>query len=180
MITAESTMNVASQNTLDLATFRAAMACFPTGVAIVTTHDERGTPYGFTASSFCSVSLEPPLILVCLAKSANSYPVFAKCEHFAVSILRPHHAELARRFASKNGDKFAQGRFRRTSSGRIVVDEALAVIECSPYRLYDAGDHVIIVGQVRVVGVAEGGSPAVYFNRGFSTICADPSGHDHD
>ena len=80
--------------------FRAAMSRFAAGVTVVTTRDEQHRPYGFTASSFCSVSLDPPLVLVCLARTANSFPVFARSPRFAVSILQAHHVELAERFAA--------------------------------------------------------------------------------
>lgn len=87
--------------------FRAAMARFPSGVVVVTTRCQDGTPRGFTASSFCSVSLEPPMVLVCLANSADSAWSFARCDRFAVSVLTPVHQPLALRFATKGSDKFA-------------------------------------------------------------------------
>ena len=157
---------------VDPSEFREAMARFPTGVAIVTTHDEDGTPYGFTASSFCSVSLDPPLVLVCLARSARSCPVFARNRNFAISILQSTHVEFARRFASKIPDRFAAGGFIHTPRGSIVLEEALAVVECSVDSLHEAGDHVIMVGEVDQVSLAEQGKPAVYFDRGFRTLCS--------
>ncbi|MGH3801510.1 MAG: flavin reductase family protein [Pseudonocardiaceae bacterium] len=154
-------------------TFRDAMARFPTGVAIVTTHDEGGRPYGFTASSFCSVSLDPPLVLVCLARSARSYPVFARNQSFAISVLQSTHVEFARRFASKIiSDRFAPGGFIYTLRGSIVLEEALAVVECSVDSRHEAGDHVIMVGEVDQVSLAEQGKPVVYFDRGFRTLCS--------
>jgi flavin reductase ActVB len=160
----------APPHTLEPSTFRDAMARFPTGVTIVTTHDEDGKPYGFTASSFCSVSLDPPLVLVCLAMGANSYPVFARTDHFTVSVLRAHHGELARRFASKKADKFAHGRFVRTDAGRTVLAEALSVLECAVESRYTAGDHMIMVGRVTDVLLAGQGDPAVYLDRDFGTV----------
>lgn len=157
---------------VDPSAFRDAMARFATGIAIVTTHDEAGTPYGFTASSFCSVSLDPPLVLVCLAKSARSYPVFARNQSFAVSILRSAHVEFARRFASKVPDRFAPGGFIDTPRGSIVLSEALAVVECSVHSRHEAGDHVIMVGEVDQVSLAKQGKPVVYFDRGFRMLCS--------
>lgn len=156
------------------AMFRAAMSRFPTGVTIVTTDDEHGNPSGFTASSFCSVSTNPPLILVCLATSANSYPVFARCDRFAVSILRPQHTELAKRFASKDTDKFA-GTFGRTPGGLTVVDGALAVFECAVHQRHEAGDHVIMIGRVYWVRTRTG-DPVVYHDRAFDTLAPDRVG----
>lgn len=171
MISAASTVGHAGERGVDPSAFRDAMARFPTGVAIVTTHDEDGKPYGFTASSFCSVSLEPPLVLVCLARSARSFPVFASNQSFAISILQSTHVELAQRFASKVADRFAPGGFIHTPRGSIVLEEALAVIECSVDSRHDAGDHVIMVGEVDQVLVAEQSRPVVYFDRGFRTLC---------
>jgi flavin reductase ActVB len=149
------------------------MARFPTGVAIVTTLDEHGDPHGLTVSSFCSVSLDPPLVLVCLARSARCFPVFTRSGDFAVSILRPHHAQLALRFADTTAEKFAregQGGFARTSRGGVVVDDALATVECKVEGRHDAGDHVILVGQVVGRPSADDGIPAVYFDRRFAAL----------
>ncbi len=157
---------------VDPAAFRDAMARFATGVAIVTTHDQIGTPYGFTASSFCSVSLDPPLVLVCLATSARSYPVFARTHSFAISILQSTHVEFAQRFASKIPDRFAPGGFNYTPRGFIVLDEALAFVECSVHSRHEAGDHVIMVGEVDQVSLADQGKPVVYFDRGFRSLCS--------
>jgi flavin reductase ActVB len=146
------------------------MARFPTGVAIVTTRDETGSPHGLTVSSFCSVSLDPPLVLVCVAKSANCFPVFVRARDFAVSILRERHVDLARRFAKRSADKFAGGGFVRTPRGSVIVDNALAAVECSVERQHDAGDHVILVGGVVDQLLADAGQPAVYFDRQFTAI----------
>jgi flavin reductase ActVB len=170
VISAEPQTDDTTQHLVDPATFRDAMARFPTGVTIVTAHDEDGTPHGFTASSFCSVSLDPPLVLVCLAKSANSYAVFARMGNFAVSVLQAHHAELAHRFATKNADKFSQGRFVHTARGRTVLAEALAVVECSVKSRHEVGDHIIMVGRVDAVLLGDMGAPAIYFDRNFSTV----------
>lgn len=158
--------------TVDSIAFRDAMARFPSGVTIVTTHDANGRPYGFTASSFCSVSADPPLVLVCLATSANSYPVFTNNDCFAISILHTDHVYLAQRFASRIIDKFVGGEFIRTPRGAIVLEDALAVVECSIYRRYEAGDHTIMVGEVRNLSLGDRCRPAVYFDRTFGTVCS--------
>ena len=172
MISSQLKASNTGQRSVDSTAFRDAMARFPSGVTIVTTHDENGRPHGFTASSFCSVSAKPPLVLVCLAKSANSYPVFAHNDRFAVSILQADHVHLARQFASKNADKFACGGFIRTPHGATVLEEALAVVECSVHNRYEAGDHMIMIGEVEQVVLADRRRPAVYFDRAFSTICS--------
>ncbi|WP_276528250.1 flavin reductase family protein [Streptomyces albireticuli] len=158
----------------DPALFRGAMARLPTGVAIVTAHDRHGRPHGFTAGSLCSLSVDPPLLLVCLATSARCYPVFARSPRFAVSLLREghEHSELARRFAGKSPDKFSDGGFVPTERGGTVVAGALAVVECVTRRRVDAGDHAIFLGEAEHVILPEGGGrPAVYADRGFRSLC---------
>jgi flavin reductase ActVB len=148
--------------------FRAAMARFPAGVTIVTTVDEKGSPHGFTASSFCSVSMDPPLVLVCLARSANSCPVFLRSRRFSVSILRAGHTEVARWFASAGVDKFGGG-FTHEMNGLPTVVDALCVVVCTLQSRFDAGDHVILLGQAQAVDVGEG-SPMVYYNQNFRRL----------
>ncbi|MFJ8933004.1 flavin reductase family protein [Streptomyces sp. NPDC102340] len=151
--------------------FKEVMARFPTGVAIATVCDEHGLRHGMTVSSFCSVSLDPPLVLLCVAKSARSFPAFARAAEFAVSVLREHHTDLAKRFATSDAEKFGRGGLQRTSRGGVVVGDALAVVECLVDQLHDAGDHLIVVGRVvDARATAEPGAPAVYFNRRFAAL----------
>lgn len=159
---------------IDQGMLRDAMARVPAGVALVTAHDRSGVPHGFTASSFVSVSMEPPLALVCLARTANSFPVFDSCSEFAVSVLREDHTGLAMRFARKSADKFAGGEFIRTARGGTVLDGALAVVECTVHERYPAGDHIILLGEVQSVHAEQKGVPAVYVDRGFAALCSAP------
>lgn len=149
-------------------TFRAAMASFPTGVTVVTTLDADGRPAGFTANSFCSVSLDPPLVLVCLATTAFSYPVFASCDHFGISILGAAAADTARRFATAGADKFSTDCFDQTSAGVPVLSEALCVLGCSTRSTQLAGDHVILLGRVEEARVRDG-DPLIFF-KGFQRL----------
>ncbi|WP_443060221.1 flavin reductase family protein [Streptomyces sp. NBC_00444] len=149
--------------------FRAAMARFPSGVVVVTTRCQDGTPRGFTASSFCSVSLEPPMVLVCLANSADSAWSFARCDRFAVSVLTPVHQPLALRFATKGSDKFAAGGMRLGPGGLPTVERALSELDCEAYARHPAGDHTVLIGRVTGVRLGEG-SPMVYYDRDFRTL----------
>jgi len=155
--------------------FREAMKRFASGVTIVTTIDADGDWKGFTASAFCSLSLDPPLVLVCQARSSSSYEAFMGCERFLVNILGEQHEELALRFARSGGDKFADGGFepsRRT--GLPVVPDALAVVGCDVRDRYDGGDHVIYVGTVYSCRVRDG-APMLHFDSRFHAL-ADPGG----
>lgn len=153
----------------DSTRFKDAMAHFPSGVTITTTTDATGRPHGFTASAFCSVSLEPPLVSVCLARSATCHPVFAECAEFAVNVLRPEHAALASRFALSGADKFPDSGFRLTGAGMVVLDQALIMLECAVHARYEAGDHTILVGEVLRTRLGTG-EPMVFFGRGFHRI----------
>jgi flavin reductase ActVB len=148
------------------ARFREAMAAFPSGVTIVTTADAQGRWFGFTATSFCSVSMDPPLVLVCLAKGAECHPVFLESDRWVIHVLHPEHADLALRFATRGADKFADGNFVSTASGLPVLTGSSVVLECDAYSRQDAGDHTILVGHVRLVHLGDV-RPAVYFRRDF-------------
>ncbi|GAA3870482.1 actinorhodin polyketide dimerase ActVB [Streptomyces lacrimifluminis] len=145
------------------------MARFPAGVVVATTLDEHGLPRGFTASSFCSVSLTPPLVLVCLADSAESYGAFTRCARFAVSVLGPEHSALATRFATRSADKFADRGLTLTAARLPAVEGARSVLDCTVHERYPAGDHVIIVGRVTGARLGEG-EPMVYFDRAFRSL----------
>lgn len=155
---------------VDPEVFRQALSRFASGVTIVTTADGDGNRYGFTASAFSSLSLEPPLILVCLATSAESHPVFAEAERFIVNVLRPEHEELAMRFAKKHIDKFAGGEFRPgAGEGLPVLDSALFNLKCRVQDRYEGGDHTILVGAVDFAYVHDG-EPMLLYDRRFHSL----------
>ena len=150
------------QSDTDRRALRDAFGCFATGVTVVTTREEDGTPRGFTANSFTSVSLDPPLLLVCVAKSALSCPVFTGAPHFAINILSEDQKDLSGLFASRAADKFERSTWRAGVAGMPVFDASLAHFVCSREKIVDAGDHIILLG--RVIGHAtEPGQPLGYF-----------------
>ncbi|MFD3523534.1 flavin reductase family protein [Streptomyces sp. NPDC058653] len=142
------------------------MARFAAGVVIVTTREDDGTPRGFTASSFCSVSQDPPLVLVCLSTAADSHEAFLGCTELAVSVLRDEQRALAGLFATRGADKFAAGGFAPSPGGLPVAVGALVTLECAVRDRHPAGDHTILVAEVRGVRLEEG-SPMVYYGRAF-------------
>ncbi len=149
--------------------FRQALAAFPTGVTIVTTVDAEGRWWGFTATSFCALSLRPPLVLVCLALDAQCHPAFTTAGSWAVSITGPGHRDLANRFSTKGADKFAGGGFEVSGRGLPILKSACAVLECERFTRHECGDHSILVGRV-VEAHAYDQDPAVYFHREFRTL----------
>ena len=154
---------------LTAAHFRDAMASFPAGVTITTTMDGDGRWWGFTASAFCSLSADPPLVLVCLAKSAECYQTFMGSEQIAIHIVQPDLELLAKKFATRGADKFTGSGFGLSARGLPVMPDAAAVLECSVFARYDGGDHTIIVGRVEVA-ILGAHSPVVYFRRDFHRL----------
>lgn len=147
----------------DPRTLRDALGCFATGVTVVTTLDPAGNPVGLTANSFTSVSLDPPLLLVCLATAAGSLPAFVAADHFAVNVLHNGQQPVSGRFASKGEDRFAATDWERWDSGVPIISSSLASFECAREAIHDAGDHVILVGRVNRVRFEPRRDPLLYF-----------------
>ncbi|MHC3366084.1 flavin reductase family protein [Rhodococcus aetherivorans] len=150
--------------------YREALSRFPSGVTIVVTEDPTGAPRGFTASAFTAVSQDPPLVLVCLTKSADSYPAFTAAEKFAIHFAADGNTSVAIRFATKGADKFAGGDFDEHPDGLPALRGAIARLSCSMHARYDGGDHDILVGRVEGVHLGKAETPAVYHARRFHTL----------
>lgn len=128
--------------------FRNALGQFATGVTVVTTQDDTGAPVGVTASSFNSVSLDPPLVLWSLAKSSNSMPAYENSGGFNVHILASHQDALSNQFARPSDNKFAGVDWKPCENGHPVLPEYAALFRCETQYQYEGGDHVIFVGKV--------------------------------
>ncbi|WP_216797544.1 flavin reductase family protein [Candidatus Vallotia tarda] len=133
---------------IDTEKYRRALSTFFTGVTVLSTLQPNGTPRGLTVNSFASVSLDPPLVLVCVSKRASSYTVFANTTHFAVSVLAEKQKNIAKLFASKAIDKFSQIKWYACCSGSPVIQGAVANFDCQMYKFIDVGDHGVLIGQV--------------------------------
>ncbi|MFF5113081.1 flavin reductase family protein [Streptosporangium sp. NPDC000509] len=149
--------------------FRAALARFPSGVTVVTARGEREGSHGLTVSAFCSVSAEPPLVLVCLARSARTLPAIRESGRFAVSMLRQHHDDVARLFATTALDKVKGGWGALTRDGPPVVPDALFSLECTVHSVLTAGDHEVVIGAVQAYSVRDG-APLIYYRRAFHPL----------
>jgi len=134
----------------DARDFRRALGCFATGVCLVTTRGADDRWHGMTINSFSSVSLEPPMVLWSLARSASSAPVFRDAEHFAINVLATGDAEISAHFAKSGAEKFAlhAGRFSAGLGGAPVLQGAVATFECHSRHRYYGGDHIIVIGVV--------------------------------
>jgi flavin reductase (DIM6/NTAB) family NADH-FMN oxidoreductase RutF len=150
---------------IDDATFKAAMSHFASGVTIVTTEHD-GTRYGMTVASFASLSLHPPLVLVCVEHSVKTHDAIAAAGKFGVSILGADQGDVSNRFASRVEDKFAGLGVRAGESGVPLIDGAITTLECSVRERLPGGDHTIFVGEVIHAETREG-APLLYFRSGY-------------
>ena len=149
--------------------FRSVLGRFPSGVTVVTAKAADGSDQGMTVSAFCSVSLEPPLVLICIEKTASVYDVLTSAPGFVVNILSARQEQIARRFSIVDLDRFEGVGFSRTQNGIAVLDDVLGIIECRKSALHDAGDHTIIVAEVEATR-AENGSPLMYYRGGYAQL----------
>jgi flavin reductase (DIM6/NTAB) family NADH-FMN oxidoreductase RutF len=161
MILSEARLQAQAPN-FSKAEFRTALGMFATGVTIVTARTADGTLVGLTANSFNSVSLEPPLVLWSLSRTAASMPAFQAGSHYAINILGADQQALALRFAAKGVDRFADVKFVEGVGGAPLLAGAAASFECFNRSRYDEGDHVIFVGEVERCTHREGASPLLY------------------
>jgi flavin reductase (DIM6/NTAB) family NADH-FMN oxidoreductase RutF len=131
--------------------FRAALSRFPSGVTVVTTRDANGRFFGITVSAFCSVSLQPPMILVCIEKTTGSHNALTESGVFVVNILGEGQSDISEHFASVIPDKFDKYPYHLSSRELPILDDIAVSLECSTADSYAAGDHTIFVGHVETV-----------------------------
>jgi len=155
--------------TLDPDSFRAVLGRFASGVTVVTTRDDAGRDAGMTVSAFCSLSLEPPLVLVCIARDASLHPLLAEGTPFVVNILAAGQEALSRRFSGPDPNRFDGIGFARGLDGVALLDDALAQLECRVSRLHDGGDHTICVGRVETATVRPD-RPLLYYRGGYAQL----------
>ena len=147
----------------DARTLRDAMGCFATGVTIITAHGSDGQPVGLTANSFTSVSLDPPLLLVCIANNAGSAATLRDVDAFAVNVLQIGQQPVSNLFAGKTEDRFAGTRWEVGEYGAPILPSSLGIFECKRHALYEAGDHFILVGRVEKASFEPRRDPLLYF-----------------
>ena len=154
------------------AKLRQAFGHFATGVTIITTLGADGRPIGMTVNSFSSLSLEPPLVLWSLARASVNFDVFHDARHFAVHVLGTDHLPLARRFATKDIDRFLGVATTACASGVPRLSEYHACFECETHARYDGGDHSIIVGRILEIDERPG-DPLLFYRGRFAKIASD-------
>ncbi|MGO4479355.1 flavin reductase family protein [Massilia sp. 2TAF26] len=154
----------ATERGFDSAHFRQALSQFATGVTVITTRLADGSFRGLTASSFNSVSLEPPLVLWSLSGKANSLPIFSGNSHYVINVLSAGQEELARRFSRRSENPFASTDYELSRTGQPILKGVTAWFECHNRSRYPEGDHVIFVGEVEECAVHP--QPALIFHGG--------------
>ena len=156
--------------TIDPDSFRSVLGRFASGITVVTTLDAEERDVGMTVSAFCSVSLKPPLIQVCVDREASLYAALAQSTRFGVSILAAEQEALSRRFATADSTRRFDGiGYRRGESGVVLLDDALAHLECRIVASHEAGDHSMFIGEVESA-TARSTRPLLYYRGGYAQL----------
>lgn len=153
--------------------FKQAMAHLAGAVTVITTCDAQGQPWGFTATAFCSLSLDPPLVLCCLSQDADCFQAFLHRRAFAVNILTEQQRHLARRFATKGRAKYQETQFSTGRMGLPLLSDALLTLECGVQSVFPGGDHSILVGLVEHTTQADedqASKPLLYYAQTYGTF----------
>ena len=151
--------------------FRNALSRFASGVTVVTTKDSNGRLHGITVSSFCSVSLNPPMVLICIEKTTGSHYAFGESGAFVVNILGEEQSSISERFASTIDEKFDHIEHTLNEDGVPVITGSIATLRCKLKHSLDGGDHSIFVGEVEDVIVDEH-SPLIYFRGNYRKLAS--------
>lgn len=149
---------------------KSVLSSFCTGVAVIAARGADGRPVGMAVQSFSSVSLDPPLVCFCPARTSTTWPRIQAAGAFAVNILAADQEELCRRFAVTGGDKFGGVRWRAGGNGAPLLDGALATVECDLEAVLDGGDHAIALGRVTALTAHREGAPLLYFRRAYGRL----------
>ena len=147
----------------DPRTLRDALGSFATGVTVVTCVDSAGRPFGFTANSFASVSLDPPRLLVCIASQARCAPPLIEADHFAVNVLQARQQPESIRFSARDEDRFGTTPWSTGETGAPLLMDSLGVFECERHAVHEGGDHKILVGQVVRASFDSSLDPLLFF-----------------
>ena len=148
---------------------RRVMGHFATGVTVITTRDGKGNLSGLTANAVTSVSLDPPLVLICVDKGADCYGCFEESQVFVVNVLAEDQEDVSRRFATKGADKFEGVGYRLNEDGCAVLNGAVAHLDCRIVSRHDGGDHTIYVAEVDAADAGEN-PPLLFFRGGYRKL----------
>jgi 3-hydroxy-9,10-secoandrosta-1,3,5(10)-triene-9,17-dione monooxygenase reductase component len=153
---------------VDPARFRDVLGRFASGITVVAALDESGEPVGLACQSFASLSLDPPLVLLCVGRNSSSWPQVERAGRFGVSILADDQADICAALGRKGTDKFASVDWARTPGGAVRINNALATVDCELYAVHEAGDHYVITARVLALDARADGSPLLYFRSDYA------------
>ncbi len=154
---------------IDHDAFRAVLGRFTTGVTVVTAIGPDGQDQGMTVSAFCSLSLTPPLVLICIDHTASMYGSLKLASHFVVNILCEDQEALARRFSGTDPNRFDGVGYTRGQTGLAVLDDVLGFVECRVTTTQEGGDHDVFFGEVEFAGASDG-KPLLYYRGGYAQL----------
>ena len=157
----------------DPRTLRDALGCFATGVTVVTCLSADGEPAGLTVNSFTSVSLDPPLLLVCIARNARCAPARISASHFAVNVLQTGQQPASIRFSTRDEDRFGTTPWSTGETGAPLLMDSLGVFECERHAVHEGGDHDILVGRVLRASFDPTIDPLLYFRGSYRRLHFD-------
>lgn len=163
-------MTVTIDPVIDAAVYRRALGHYPTGVCVVTASLPNGPRAGMVVGSFTSVSLSPPLVGFFPDMSSSSWPAIERAGKFCVNILASDQKDLCRRFSAKGEDKFAGLSHRLSANGSPVLDDVVAWIDCTLEKVYEAGDHYIVLGRVQELDISRPDQPLLFFRGGYGSF----------
>jgi len=159
----------AVRNKISGSEYRRVLGHLPTGVTVLTAFLPDAAPTGMAANSVTSVSLDPPMILVCPAKASTTWPSIREAGQFCVNFMASHHADLSVRFAQRNVDRFAGVKWHPRPGGP-ALDDAIAWLQCQIYDEHDAGDHTVVIAEVIEIEASPEGAPLVFFKGKYGTF----------
>lgn len=151
--------------------FRDVLGLFASGVTVVTSVSD-GAPVGMTCQSFSSVSLEPPLVMFCPAKTSRAWPLMQRAGFFCVNILSHDQAAISQAMATKGTDKYDGISWRPAPTGAPLLDGVLGYVDCAVHAVHEAGDHYVVLGRVKELGFVEDGRPLLYYRGAYDTVRA--------
>ena len=154
---------------VDEGSFRLVLSQFATGVTVVLTRDAAGAPAGLTVNAFSSVSLHPPLVLVCVGHNSDAHDPLSQSGIFGISVLAASQQDVSRRFAWRGPEKFDGFVLEHGETGALLVPGAVAHLECAVTAAHKAGDHTIFVGEVKVLR-ASPGPPLLYHGGAYRRV----------
>jgi flavin reductase (DIM6/NTAB) family NADH-FMN oxidoreductase RutF len=152
--------------TIDPIIFRQAMSTYASGITVITGF-EGDEPVGMTCQSFASLSIDPPLVLFCPARSSTSWPRINDSRKFCVNILSTDQLDLCNSFAKSGGDKFSNVEWEKSSYGLPMLSNVLAAVECEVHNIYDGGDHEVVIGLVKSISFGQSDAPLIYHQSKF-------------